>query len=112
MLTADRFDSEIRKHFHAQLLALWPALKGSLSEVRKPCIRPNCPACARGDKHPAFILSFSQRGRRRCMYVPAELVPLLQGGLENGRKLEALMTEVGPMLLRLYRQERVATPKT
>jgi hypothetical protein len=112
MPTDDRFDSEVQKRFHTQLLALWPALKGSLSEVRKPCIRPNCPACARGDKHPAFILSFTDKGRRRCMYVPAELVPLLQKGLENGRKLEALLTEVGPMLLRLYRQARARKPKT
>ncbi len=112
MPSMDSFDAETRKHFHAQLSSLWPALKGSLSEVRKPCIRPNCPACARGDKHPAFMFSFTEKGRRRCMYVPAELVPLLQEGLENGRKLEALLTEVGPTLLRLYRQERAAKPKS
>jgi hypothetical protein len=112
MPTADPLDSDIKRQFHTQLLALWPALKGSLCQVRKPCIRPNCPACACGDKHPAFILSFTQKGRRRCMYVPRELVPLLQEGLENGRKLEALLTEVGPRLLRLYRQERVPKTKT
>lgn len=112
MPSNDRFDSEVQRRFHAQLLTLWPALKGSLSEVRKPCIRPNCPACACGDKHPAFILSFTEKGRRRCMYVPAELVPLLQEGLDNGRKLEALLTEVGPTLLRLYREQRSKKPKT
>ena len=111
MPTHDRFDAEVKKGFHAQLLALWPALKGSLSQVRKPCIRPNCPACARGDKHPAFLFSFSEKGRRRCMYVPAELVPLLQEGLENGRKLEALLSEVGPTLLRLFREERATQNK-
>src|SRR5438046_2561150 len=79
--------SEIQKHFQQQLARLWPILKGSLSEIHKPCIRPNCPACARGDKHPAFILSFTQNGRRRSMYVPASRVPLLRQGLENGRKL-------------------------
>jgi len=42
------------------------------------------------------------------MYVPAELVPRLQQGLDNGRKLEALLSELGPTLLRLYRQERAA----
>ena len=104
-------DSHVRKQFHDQLLALWPALKGCLSEVRKPCIRPNCPACARGDKHPAFIFSFTEKGRRRCMYVPAELVPLLQEGLDNGRKLEALLSEIGPTLLRLYRQKRAKKPR-
>lgn len=112
MPSASPFDSQVRKQFHGQLSALWPVLKGCLSEVRKPCIRPNCPACARGDKHRAFIFSFTQEGRRRCMYVPAQLVPLLQQGLENGRKLEALLSEMGPRLLRLYRQERAKTPKT
>lgn len=111
MPSADRFDSDVQKHFHTQILALWPALKGSLCEVRKPCIRPNCPACACGDKHRAFILAFSEKGRRRCMYVPAELVPLLQEGLENGRKLDSLLTEMGPKLLRAYRQERDAKTK-
>jgi hypothetical protein len=105
-------DSQVRQQFFEQLLALWPVLKGCLSEVRKPCIRPNCPACARGDKHPAFIFSFTQKGRRRCMYVPAELAPLLREGLDNGRKLEALLSETGPTLLRLYRQERANKPKT
>lgn len=112
MPTEDRFDSELRRCFYEQLHALWPALKGSVSEVRKPCIRPNCPACARGDKHPAFFFSFTDKGRRRCMYVPADLVPLLQEGLENGRKLEALMTQAGPTLVRLYREQRAAKSKT
>jgi hypothetical protein len=103
---------EIQKDFQQQLARLWPVLKGSLSEIHKPCIRPNCSACARGDKHAAFILSFTQDGRRRCMYVPAELVPLLRQGLENGRILEALLSELGPRLLRYYREQRGPKPKT
>jgi len=112
MPTRDRFDVEIQKYFQSRLLPLWPALKGSLCEVRKPCIRPNCAACACGDKHPAFILTFTEKGRRRCMYVPAEMVPALREGLDNGRKLEALLTEVGPMLLRRFREGRAAKTKT
>ena len=103
--------SNIQKLFQDELLALWPVLKGSLAEVRKPCIRPNCSACARGDKHAAFIWSFTEKGRRRCMYVPAEMVPLLRQGLENGRKLEALLTQLGPLLLRQHRQERTSSPR-
>jgi hypothetical protein len=81
----------LRQNFLRQLEQLWPAIKGSLAEVRKPCIRPHCTACARGDKHPAFILSFTDQGRRRCMYVPAALVPPLQQALRNGKALEALL---------------------
>jgi hypothetical protein len=99
-------DSSLRQEFLRQFQKLWPAIKGSLAEVRKPCIRPNCPACARGDKHPAFILSFTDKGRRRCMYVPAELVPQLQQALRNGKALEELLYQLGPELLRHYRKQR------
>lgn len=86
--------------------SLWPALKGSLAKIYKPCIRPQCPQCLQGTKHPAFILSFSQKGKRRCMYVPQELVPLLRQGLKNGRRLEVLLYAQGPLLLEHYRQKR------
>jgi hypothetical protein len=101
-------NSVLRQNFLRQLDKLWPAIKGSLAEIRKPCIRPHCAACARGDKHRAFILSFTDRGRRRCMYVPAELVPPLQQALRNGKALETLLYELGPQLLRHYRKQRDA----
>jgi hypothetical protein len=100
------FDSTLRQDFLRQIEKLWPAIKGSLAQVRKPCIRPKCAACARGDKHPAFILSFTDKGRRRCMYVPAELVPHLQQALRNGKALEEFLYQIGPQLLCQYRKER------
>jgi hypothetical protein len=105
-------DAALRQNFLRQLQKLWPPIKGSLAEVRKPCIRPNCSACARGDKHPAYILSFTDKGRRRCMYVPTELVPRLQQALRNGRALEELLYQLGPELLRHHRQQRDAAPST
>src|SRR3974390_292994 len=105
-------DAALRQNFFRQLESLWPPIKGSLAEVRKPCIRPNCQACARGDKHSAYILSFTEKGRRRCMYVPTELVPQLQQALRNGRALEELLYQLGPELLRHYRQQRDAAPST
>ena len=92
------------KKWKPQFQALWPALKGSLAKVHKPCIRKNCLACARGDKHPAWILSFTQRGRRRCLYVPKALVPLIRRALSNGRRLEDLLYRIGPALVKDYRQ--------
>ena len=111
MSTRSRFDAALQAQFLEQLGALWPALKGSLSEVRKPCIRPHGAACAQGDKHPAFLWTFTEQGRRRCLYVPAPLVPLLRQGLDNGRQLEARLTALGPAWLRAWRQPRDAAPK-
>ena len=96
----------LQQNFLAQIPSLWPPLKGSLALVRKPCIRKNCPACARGDKHPAWIFSFTQGKRRRCMYVPKDLVPFLRQGLKNGRRLEQLLFALGPDILRAHRQQR------
>ena len=85
---------------------LWPALKGSLAKIYKPCIRKKCALCERGDKHPAWILTTSQKGRRRCLYVPEELVPTLQQAIQNGRKLETLLCDLGPAIVKAYRSQR------
>lgn len=91
-----------------QMKALWPASKGSLAQVRRPCIRPNCKACAKGTKHPVYIFAYSQNGIRACKYVPAAMVPVLEKALENGRRLEELLTATGPALLEDYRAKNPA----
>lgn len=98
-----------KKQFLGQVEALWPALKGSLAQVRKPCIRPLCPACASGEKHLAFLLAFTHHGRRRCMYVPQSFVSQMRKALDNGRRLEALLYQIGPSLLQEYREQRAAS---
>ena len=100
--------TSVQQRFLRKLLPLWPAVKGSLAEVRKPCIRPNCAACARGDKHPNYLLAYTQNGKRRCLYVPRSMVPLLKRALDNGRRMEQLLYEMGPALLREYRAQNPA----
>lgn len=96
-------ESAAQQRLRARLLPLWPALKGSLALVSKPCIRPNCHACARGYKHPNHLLTITQNGRRRCLYVPKAMVPLLRRALANGRRIEQLLYDMGPLLLKDYR---------
>jgi hypothetical protein len=91
-----------------KLQGCWPALKGSLALVHKPCIRPNCRACASGKKHPNYLLAFSDEGRRRCLYVPKGLVPALKRALKNGRRIEQLLYQMGPALLEEYRARNPA----
>jgi hypothetical protein len=85
--------SSTRQRFWNRLRACWPALKGSLALVHKPCIRPNCRACASGKKHPNYLLAFSDQGQRRCLYVPTAMVPVLKRALKNGRQIEQLLYE-------------------
>jgi hypothetical protein len=99
-----KIPAPVQQRFLEKLVLLWPALKGSLALVHKPCIRPNCRACAKGDKHPNYLLAFTLNGRRRCLYVPRSMVPMLARALENGRRIEQLLYEMGPALLQEYRQ--------
>ena len=104
-MSKTRLSSE-QQAFLEELAGVWPLAKGSLAEIRKPCIRPNCPACRSGRKHKAVIFSFTQAGKRCCRYVPAGLVPLLREALANGRRLERRLVELGAELLERHRQQR------
>ena len=94
------------KAFLSEVQTCWPLAKGCLSAVRMSCIRPGCRACREGRKHPAFIFSFMQKGRKRCLYVPQGLVPALRQALANGRRLEERIAQIGPELIRAYREAR------
>jgi hypothetical protein len=67
-----------QKAFQSEVASLWPLARGSLTLIRKPCIRPGCPACAKGVKHSAYILMTRDKGARRCLYVPRDLAPILR----------------------------------
>lgn len=101
-------DSNLPERFRQKLQAFWPALKGSLALVHKPCIRPHCQACASGKKHPNYLLAFTEKGRRRCLYVPRAMVPAIKRALNNGRRIEALLYQMGPVLLKGYRAKNPA----
>ena len=108
-----REEKEARKKFVAAARGLWPAVKGSLARVARPCGRPKqCAACLSGQRHPMWIFAFRQGGRARCRYVPANLVETLRRALANGRKLEKRLTEEGAWLIERYRRERASrTPQ-
>jgi hypothetical protein len=89
-----------------QIQTLWPAAKGSVAEVRKPCIRPNCVACKEGKKHRAFILSWNDGKSRRCMYVPSSMVADLRKAIANGRRIERLLSQAGAQMVMEARNRR------
>lgn len=92
--------------FLKEVAGLWPVAKGSLAKIAKPCIRPSCLACRRGDKHQAFLFTYRRAGKRRCLYVPRTLVPELRRAIANGRRLERRMAALGEALVLAHRRAR------
>ncbi len=87
--------------------SLWPAARGSVSEVRKPCVNPDCRVCASGEKHPVWLYSCVLAGKRKCVYVPRDQVPALQQALANGKALEQILVQAGLALIREGKEKTV-----
>ncbi len=106
-MSRSRFPNKLTlQRFKKDITDKWPLAKGSLAQVYNRCIRPNCPACASGKKHRTFIFSYLKKGHRHCMYVPLELVTVMRRAISNSRKLEALISALGPELILQFRQKQ------
>ncbi len=97
-------DDRAQARWQRDLTQLWPVAKGSLAEVRKPCTRPNCPACRDGRRHKVFLFCYREEGRSRCAYVPAGAVALVRQAIANGRKLERRLVTEGRALIAAQRR--------
>ena len=89
----------------------WPAILGSLSLRRSPCIRADCPACLSGEQHQSYVLYGRVSGRRIAVYVPEELVPEVQRCVDNGRALQELLQQAAPRYVKALKRERAKASK-
>jgi hypothetical protein len=104
--------SDIARWLQSESADLWPAVLGSLSLRRSRCIRENCPACLSGEQHQSYVLYGRANGRRVAVYVPEELVPQVQRGLDNGRALQDLLHQAAPRYIKALKRERAEAKKT
>src|SRR3974377_2197996 len=103
--------SEMVHWRESEAARLWPALLGSLSFRRSPCVRKNCPACKSGEQHPSYVLYGRAKGRRVAVYVPEELVPEVRRSLDNGRALQELLQQAASRYVKALKRQRAKAPK-
>jgi hypothetical protein len=89
-----------------------PAILGSLTLRRAPCIRENCPACRSGEQHPSWVLYGRHKRRRFAVYVPEALVPEVQRCLDNGRAVQEQLYEAAPRYVKALKRARAAAAET
>src|SRR5712671_1414146 len=95
----------------SEAAGFWPALLGSLSFRRSPCVHENCPACLSSEQHPSHVLYGRHNGRRFAVYVPEDLVPEVRRAVENGRALQDLLVQAGPRYVKALKRERASAVK-
>jgi hypothetical protein len=103
--------SDIIRWLEGQSSGFWPAILGSLSLRRAPCIRENCPACRSGEQHQSWVLYGRVKERRFSVYVPEDLVPEIQRCLDNGRALQEMLFEAAPRYVQALKRARVGSAK-
>src|ERR1043165_3732977 len=84
---------QVARWFQMAVQKLGPAVAGSLSLRNSPCIRKNCPACARGEGHASYALYGRLKGKRFSIYVPKDLVPRISAAIANGQRVQELLSE-------------------
>jgi hypothetical protein len=97
---------DVRRWFLKEVEKLWPLSGGSLSLRKNRCIRPNCPVCRSGEGHPAYALHTHSRGGQTSLYVPDELVRKVEVAVQNRKKLQELLVEVGRRYVNALKAQR------
>src|SRR5258708_17719631 len=103
--------ADVIRWMQSEAAGLWPAILGSLSFGRSPCVHGNCRACLSGEKHPSHVLYGRHNGRRFAVYVPEDLVPEVRCAVENGRALQDLLVQAGPRYVKALKRARVSASK-
>src|SRR5258708_10565840 len=104
--------SDVVRWLQNETSSLWPAILGSLSLRRSPCVRENCPACLSGEQHQSYVLYSRLNGHRFAVYVPEELVPELRRCVDNGRALQDLLQEAAPRYVKALKRDLAHTSKS
>ena len=104
--TKSESPSDVLRWLQSETADLWPAILGSLSLRRCPCVRENCRACQSGEQHPSYVLYGRLKGRRFAVYVPEELVPEVRRCLDHGRALQELLFQAAPRYVKALKGER------
>ena len=97
---------EVRRWFVEAIRDVWPVATGSLSLRKGRCIRPNCQACASGPGHSNYALYGRHGDRRFSIYIPGRLVPEVREAIQNGRRLQELINEVGVRYVKSLKKEQ------
>ena len=108
---ASESPTDVMHWLQSEAAGLWPAVLGSLSLRRSPCIREDCPACLSGEQHQSYVLYGRVSGRRIAVYVPEELVPEVQRCVDNGRALQELLQQAAPRYVKALKRERAKASK-
>lgn len=92
-----------------ELRRIRPLLIGSLTTTRTRCGRENCRCQTRGELHETCLLTWSEDGKTRTLYVPKRLRAEVTRWLQEGERLKELTRQMAQAQRAFLQQRREAT---
>ena len=88
-------ERQLRSRLHVLLNNAEGFIHGSLIEMVRRCGSPNC-RCASDDdlRHRSLYLGQTREGKKTMVYLPCDLEPQVQQGVENFQQALALLEEL------------------
>ena len=100
---------DVCRWFLEEVKRLLPVAKGSLGVSKNKCVYENCRICKAGEKHTFHRLYIGVKDKRTNLYIPEDMVGVVETAIQNGRKLERLMVEAGIRWVKALKRERRRT---
>jgi len=83
-----------RKNLLQQLLTLDPWIQGSIALTKRICGSKGCACRHGGSKHPAMFLTWKEKGKTCCLYVPRKLEAEVKQWARNYRHVKVIMKKI------------------
>ena len=83
-----------RKRLVEELLHLDPWIQGTVVQTKRICGSKGCRCRQGGAKHPAMFLTWKEKGKTRCLYVPRRLEMEVKLWAENYKQMKVLMQKI------------------
>ena len=94
--------SQLAKIVHQQTL-----LAGSLVTMARTCGKAKC-KCARGQKHVSLYLAIRDGKRRKMIYVPREMEPLVRAAVQAYQRAQQFTAQISQACLERFQNAKQA----
>ena len=78
-------------------------VRGSVVLMKRKCIRPRCRRCAEGTGHPTWVLTVSEKGKTRTVYLGEKRLAEAQRLVANYRRMKEWIEEISRVNLALLK---------
>ena len=93
MKKKDKLEAK-RKKLVSQLADIDPWIQGTVVQTKRICGSKGCACRHGGPKHPAMFLTWKEKGKTCCLYVPRRLESEVNLWAQNYRRLKMTMEKI------------------